>query len=227
MLKPRTPLHRLAKTSVWLALFPTGCSVHGSWQAGSGTTSNEEVHEEHAAPAPAHRHAHGRDRPDCDGADAERCAEAKRRADERVAQIDRETQERVAQAERDAAEDERKAEEEAARAREAARAEEEQRAKAAAESQAAASGTQGTRELRRKQTSTFIHKSGDAEAAPADNDLEGAIRRRNGEIDQTVVVRKTEIRKKLDRTKADILVAAERKRSEVQAQLKEDATKQP
>jgi hypothetical protein len=227
MLKTRTPFHFLAKTSVWLALFPTGCSFHSTWETGSSTTSNEEARQE----PPAHRHAHGRDQPGCDGPDAERCEELKRRSDERVAQIDRETQERVAQAERDAADEERKADEEAARAREQARAEEEQRARDAAakqaESQAAASGTQGTRELKRKQTATFIHNGGEAQPAAGGSDLEGALQRRNGEIDQTVVLRKQEIRKKLDRTKADILVAAERKRNEVQVQMKEDAAKQP
>ena len=230
MPKTRTPIHQLAKTSVWLALFLTGCSFHSTWETGGVTTSNEEAHEPPPADT-AHRHAHGRDQPGCDGADAERCAETKRRADERIATIDRETQERVAQAERDAADEERRAEEEAARAREQARAEEEQRARDAAakqaESQAAASGTQGGRELKRKQSGTFIHNGGDAQATQAQPDVEGALHRRNGEIDETVVMRKTEIRKKLDRTKADILIAAERKRNEVHAQLKEDAAKQP
>lgn len=228
MLKTRTPFHHLAKTGAWLALFLTGCTFHSTWETGNSTTSNEEARQE----PPAHRHAHGRDQPGCDGPDADRCNELRRRADERNAEIDRETQERVAQAERDAAEEERKADEEAARAKEQARAEEEQRARdeaaKQAEAPAATSGTQGTRELKRKQTATFIHKDGAAQpAATGGSDLEGALQRRNGEIDQSVVLRKQEIRKKLDRTKADILVAAERKRNEVQAQQKEDAAKQP
>lgn len=217
MPKTRTALHRWARASVWLALFPTGCSYHASWESGSSTTSNEEARarEPRAREPRAREPQRHRVHRDARGRNPEADAEAKRGADERIAAIDRETQERVAQAEREAAEEERRAEEEAAKAREQARAEEEQRAR---DAQAAASGAQGGREMKKKPSGIFIHNQAG---------VDEAVKRRDGEIDSHVLVRKTEIRKKLDRTKADILVAAERKRNEVNAQLKEDAAKHP
>ena len=209
----QTAFYRWARASVWLALFPTGCSYHASFETGS-STSNEEAREREANPQAREQQRHRVHR-DARGRNPEADAESKRRADERIATIDRETQERVAQAEREAAEEERRAEEEAAKAREQARAEEEQRAR---DAQAAASGAQGGRELKKKQSGMFIHNQGA---------VDEAVKKRDGEIDAHVVLRKTEIRKKLDRTKADILVAAERKRNEVNAQIKEDAAKQP
>jgi hypothetical protein len=175
-----------------------GCSVNASWHAGT-TTSEGEVRQERAQ-------SHD---------DAE--ARARRRREQELARIDREARERVAQAEREAAEQERAAEAEAERQRQEAAAEAERKQK---EEEAAAEAAK-----KRKRTlagGAFVNADGSPQSGS-----QSALDARRAEIEKAMADKKVSIREKLEQNKADILVAAERKRNEVQASVKEEPAPAP
>ena len=205
-------LRRLAYQAVtlgaWVALLPAaqGCSVHASWE--TGTTSNEG----RVRNAPEHAH---------DDAGAR---ERKRRRQAELDRIDREARERVKQAEREAEEQERAAEEEAERERQQAAAEAEQKKRD--EEAAAAAEASKKPALRRHGASAggnFVNAEGNAQPSAA----QSALDRKRAEIEQTAADKKLTIRRKLEQNKSDILVAAERKRNEVQATMKDEAEAKP
>lgn len=205
-------VRRLAYQAValgaWVAVLPAaqGCSVHATWE--TGTTSNEgRVRNE---PPPAQGDAAARER--------------RRRREEELARIDREAKERVKQAEREAAEQERAAEEEAERQRQQAAAEAEQ--KKQEEDAAAAAEAAKKPALRRHGEmagGTFVSADGN----PPSSAAQSAFERRRAEIEQTTADKKLTIRRKLEQNKSDILVAAQRKRNEVQASMKDEAEAKP
>jgi colicin import membrane protein len=188
----------------------SACSFHSSASFQTGTsTPKGQVREERAAEDDQVRHR----RP------------VRVRADEDIARIDRETQERVADAEREAAEQERATDEEAAAARQrAAEAAEAERQREASQPSAAITPAKRRIELSRtvKDNSTDPAKV-HLEELPADQ----RATRINSEIDQNTVEKKIEIRKRLSQNKADILIAAERKRNEVREALKKEASEKP
>jgi len=187
-----------------LAVLPAaeGCSVHASWQTGS-STSERPVRQERAR-------THD---------DAEARARARKRREQELERIDREARERVKQAERQAEEQERAAEADAERERqEAERAAAEAERKRQEEEAAAAAEGAKKPALRRHGVSaggTFVNADGKPQSG-----AQSAQDARRAEIEKAMADRKVAIRQKLEQNKADILVAAERKRNEVQASLK-------
>lgn len=203
-----------------------GCSFQGSWQTGSGEPSS--------------------------GGEAER-AERRKRADRELDRIDRETRERVTRAEREAADEERKADEEAVNA--GRRAVEEHRRRREAQQAAAQPGhtasetpqtttnappapaastpsagdTRASTKVRRDDPGRMIlHKPSASSDVSTDlSEADGQLTHQNDTISRDADGKKRVIRKKLEQNKADILVAAERKRNEVRAALKEDAKQKP
>jgi hypothetical protein len=178
-----------------------GCSVHASWQAGS-SSSGGEVRPERSP----------------EQNDAEARARARKRHEQELARIDREARERVAQAERDAAEQERAAEAEAERQRQEAAAEAERKQKEEEEAAKKAA-------LRRHGATaggSFVNADGSPQSG-----AQSALDARRAEIEKAMADKKVSIRQKLEQNKADILVAAERKRNEVQASVKEEPAQSP
>jgi colicin import membrane protein len=190
----------------------SACSFHSSASFQTGTSTPEgQVREKRAAQHDDDQVRHRR--------------RVRVRADKDIARIDRETQERVANAEREAAEQERAADEEAAAARQrAAEAAEAERQREASQPSAAITPAKRRIELSRtvKDNSTDPAKV-HLEELPADQ----RATRINSEIDQNTVEKKIEIRKRLSQNKADILIAAERKRNEVREALKKEASEKP
>ena len=185
-----------------------------------------------------------------DDAAKARCEERKRQAQAECDAIDRETHDREAQAEADARRQEEEADAEAARQRKQAEEESAQREREA-EAQAGQqpSSAPGTPSAATPPPRTFQSNRGSIAAAvdkqtiategtpaprqgqvetPAPverrkSDLREALQRRQNQIDQENAEKKERIKKALGRTKADILVAAQKKRNEVHASLKEAA----
>jgi hypothetical protein len=237
MSRPNTLSQQLTSLLALLGLSAGGCSFHGSFQTGT-TTSEGQAHEQ------AHETA-GHERSDAD-VEARR-ARARRNADQEIAKIDREARERVAQAEREAAEQERAAEEEAERARQqAAQAERErQQADAAGQPQATAqtasggtpaagdqnapTASAGTNTKHRIDLSRTLR---DKTTDPARANLEPVtpnerLTRINSEIDHSALEKKSVIHSRLTQNKADILIAAERKRNAIRVALKQEASEKP
>jgi hypothetical protein len=194
------------------ALPAAGCSVNASWQTGT-TTSRGKTQE----PRPAESASKPkRSRPvNTDAVDRQR-----RRRDEE-ARIDREARERVQQAERDAAERERQADEEAERERKQAADEAEQRRK---DAEAAASADKAQKSRKRAPAPGRFDMGTQGATGDAKDDI---YERRKTEIDQSAGEKKAQIRKQLEQNKSDILVAAERKRTEVQESIKDTPEKAP
>ena len=117
---------------------------------------------------------------------------------------------------------ERQTEAEAEQQRQQAAADAEQRRREAEEAAAKSDKAQKTMH-RRQATGRFDMGTQDASGAPKDEVLE----RRNTEINQSTEEKKAAIRKQLEQNKSDILVAAERKRTEVQESLKDQPEKKP
>ena len=203
-------VRRLALLGSLAALVPAvqGCSVHASWQTGS-STSEGKVRQARAKSHDAHD-AHARER---------------KRREQELERIDREAHERVKQAEREAAEQERAADAEAERERQAAAAEAERKRQeedAAARAEAEATKKPALRRHGLPAGGTF----GNADGKPQSG-AQSALDARRAEIDKAMADKKVSIRQKLEQNKADILVAAERKRNEVQASIKDEAEAKP
>jgi hypothetical protein len=239
MTRPTTLIRRLAITSAGLTggLLLHGCSVHGTWESGTSTTSEPAAQEhrnppQHArAPEPREHHEHPVvHAPPADhtcAADDQRCVAAKQRAADELAKVDQETAERVRQAEQDAADQERAADEQAERDRQKAQEEADQRQRDA-DAAAAAQAEAKPKVMRRADPpGTVFHKGPNDTQAELSKPAMEVLERRKGEINASNDDKKTAIRKKLEQNKADILVAAERKRNSIQAQLKQDAEQKP
>jgi hypothetical protein len=177
----------------------------------------------HEAPVVRAPSANGSPSPDND-AEARRTRERERQrrqaeADANLARIERETQERTAQAERDAAEQERAAEAESARARK--QAEENLKVSLGTAAMSPTGKTEGP-------SRTPLHKDPDR-ALPSGMEPrdQRALATKNDAITRAEAEKKAAIRKRLEQNKADILVAAEKKRNEVHAAIKADAEQKP
>lgn len=229
MPRPHRSLASSALLAGWLVAGCPGCSFHASYETSTGESQRKVRAPRASAPSarndrrtrpaagdavtpvpiaapPAHGDGSSRREQD----EAKRTEQRRRRQAEADAALERETRERVAQAEREAAEQERAAEAEAERARKQA---------AEAHKPAAASG-EGRTLLHRDPDPSL--PTGTARREPADR-----LTLVNREISKTELEKKAVIRKRLEQNKADILVAAERKRNEIHAQLKDDAEHKP
>jgi hypothetical protein len=80
---------------------------------------------------------------------------------------------------------------------------------------------------RAEQPGTMFHKGPNETRAELSKPIAEVLEKRKGEISADSDEKKAAIRKKLEQNKADILVAAERKRNEIQAQMKRDAQQKP
>jgi hypothetical protein len=231
--QPTTLTCRLALIAGPLLLL--GCTVHGTWE--SGTTS-EPAAQQAANPPPQARPPEHREHhehpvvhaPPADhtcAAGDQRCIAAKQRAADDLAKIDRETADRIKQAEQDAADQERAADEEAERQRQQAQQEAEQKQRDA-DAAAAAQAEAKPKVMRRaEKPGTVFHKNPNETQGELSKPLAEVLEKRKGEINADNDQKKTAIHKKLEQNKADILVAAERKRNEIQAQMKQDAEPKP
>jgi hypothetical protein len=227
--------------------YSTGTSSGGSPEAHEHASrpreTREREHRSYTAPA-AHDHAdHEVACTSGDDAAKARCEAAKKKAQDECDAIDRETQEREAQADADARRQEEEADAEATRQRKQAEDEAAQRQREAENPAAQQPPPErhfqgdGSRDaLANAVAKQPIAGSGDVAAprqgqteAPATIerrkiDLKQALERQQSQIDKDNAEKKSKIKKALGRTKADILVAAQRKRNEVHASLKEAAS---
>jgi hypothetical protein len=234
MTQPTTLNRRLALIASPLLLL--GCSVHGTWETGSSTTSEPAAQQARSAPParePEHHVHHEHPvvhAPPADhtcAADDQRCIAAKQRAADDLAKVDRETADRVRQAEQDAADQQRAADEEAERQRQQAQADAEQKQRDADAAAAAQAEAKPTAMRRADKPGMVFHKGPNDTRGELSKPVADVLEKRKGEINADNDEKKAAIRKKLEQNKADILVAAERRRNEIQAQMKQDPEPKP